>query len=73
MGCYNKLMLQWAELLQICNIQFTEEKDAIIWQFDSSMRYSVQSLYAVVSDRGVENQVAFQGPHFFGSWLIVKF
>jgi hypothetical protein len=38
----HKLMLQWEELLQICSsIQFTEDRDAIIWQFESSRRYSV--------------------------------
>jgi hypothetical protein len=48
-------MLQWEELLQICScIQFTEDRDAIIWQFESSGRYSVQSLYAIVSDRGMK-------------------
>jgi hypothetical protein len=51
----HRLMLQWEELLQICSsIQFTEERDAIIWQFDSSGKYSVQSLYDIVSDRGVK-------------------
>jgi hypothetical protein len=51
----HRLMLQWEELLQICScIQFTEDRDAIIWQFESSGRYSVQSLYAIVSDRGMK-------------------
>jgi hypothetical protein len=47
-------MQLWYELVQITNdIQFTDESDVIIWQFNSSRRYSVQSLYAVVNDRGV--------------------
>jgi hypothetical protein len=51
----HRLMLQWEELLQICNnIQFTEDRDAIIWQFEYSGRYYMQSLYAIVSDRGVK-------------------
>jgi hypothetical protein len=31
-----------------------EEEDAIIWQFGSSESYSVQSLYAVINDRGIK-------------------
>jgi hypothetical protein len=50
----DRLMQLWYELVQIANdIQFTNESDAIIWQFNSSGRYSVQSLYAVVNDRGM--------------------
>jgi hypothetical protein len=49
-----RLWNQWLELVQISgSIQFTEANDSIIWQFNSSGRYSVQSLYAVVSDRRV--------------------
>jgi hypothetical protein len=47
-------MDQWYELLNICSsVSYTLEKDAIIWHFHSSGRYSVQSLYAVVSDRDI--------------------
>jgi hypothetical protein len=43
----------WYELLQVANgIHFTgEEDDVIVWQFN--FRYFVQSLYAVINDRGV--------------------
>jgi hypothetical protein len=48
-----RLMQLWYELVQIAgDIQFIDESDAIIWQFNSSGRYSVQSLYVVVNDRG---------------------
>jgi hypothetical protein len=35
------------------NIQLTKEKDSIICQFSSCGRYLLQSLFVVVSDRGV--------------------
>jgi hypothetical protein len=48
----SRLMQLWYELLQIAgDIHFTDESDAIIWQFNSSGRYSIQSLYVVVNDR----------------------
>jgi hypothetical protein len=47
-------MQLWYELLHIAgNIHFIDESDAIIWHFNSSGRYSVQSLYDVVNDRGI--------------------
>jgi hypothetical protein len=51
----NKAMNFWYELLQVANgIHFTgEEDDVIVWQFNSTRRYFVQSLYAVINDRGV--------------------
>jgi hypothetical protein len=50
-----RLMNQWNELLHISSsIQFTEEADSIIWKFNSTRRYSLQPLYAVVNIRGVE-------------------
>jgi hypothetical protein len=46
-------MQLWYELVQITgDIQFNDESDAIIWQFNSFGRYFVQSLYVVVNDRG---------------------
>jgi hypothetical protein len=46
-----KVMDQWYELIQIASgIQFSDEEDAVIWQFDSSGKYSVQSLYAVINN-----------------------
>jgi hypothetical protein len=50
----NRLMNQWHELVQIAsNVQFNDEDDSIIWKFNSSGKYSVQSLYAIINDRGV--------------------
>jgi hypothetical protein len=44
-----RLWNQWLELIQIStSIHLTDDKDLIIWQFNSSGRYSVQSLYVVV-------------------------
>jgi hypothetical protein len=52
----NRLMQQWIEIMQIANsIQFGEENDAIIWKFNSTGKYSVQSLYAVVNERGIKH------------------
>jgi hypothetical protein len=46
-------MQLWYELVEIARgIQFTDEEDVMIWQFDSSGVFSVQSLYAVINDRG---------------------
>jgi hypothetical protein len=43
------------EVMQIASdIHFSEEEEAIIWQFASSGRYSMQSVYAVVNDRGIK-------------------
>jgi hypothetical protein len=33
-------------------LQFSEEEDALIWQHNSTGKYSVQSLYAIMNDRG---------------------
>ena len=47
-------MLQWEDLLQIAgSIALNNDEDAIIWKFNSNGKYSVQSLYAVLSFRGV--------------------
>jgi hypothetical protein len=48
-------MNQWNELVQIAScIQFSDEEDTIIWQYNSLGIYSVQSLYAIVNHRGVQ-------------------
>jgi hypothetical protein len=50
-----RLMNMWLELKQIVSlVELVEEEDSIIWQYNSSGRYSVQSLYAIVNDRGVK-------------------
>jgi hypothetical protein len=74
---------QLQELLQIAsNIQLCDEEDATIWQYNSSYIYSVQSLYAIVKDRGLNRFLLFlcgklmffPGYTFFSSfWLIIKF
>jgi hypothetical protein len=48
------LLEQWQKIVQIAeSVQFSEEDDAILWQFSSSGKYSVQSLYTVVNNRGI--------------------
>jgi hypothetical protein len=48
-------MNQWDELVHISSsIQFEEAEDDIVWSFNSSGIYSVQSLYAIVNNRGVK-------------------
>jgi hypothetical protein len=50
----SRLMTLWLELKQIAsNIQLDGDNDTIIWQFNLPGKYSVQSLYVVVNDRGV--------------------
>jgi hypothetical protein len=45
----------WYELQDIArSICYSEEPDAIIWNLNSSGKYSLQSLYAVINDRGVK-------------------
>jgi hypothetical protein len=47
-------MNQWEELLQIASsIELSDVEDAIIWQYNSTGKYSVQSLYAIINDRGM--------------------
>jgi hypothetical protein len=36
-------------------VELVEEEDNIIWQYTSSGKFSVQSLYAIVNDRGVKH------------------
>jgi hypothetical protein len=46
-------MNQWEELIQIASsIEFTREEDTIIWQYSSNGKYSVQTLYAIINDKG---------------------
>jgi hypothetical protein len=48
-------MEQWYEVLQIASsIQFSDEEDAIVWQYQSSGKFSVQTLYTIVNNRGVQ-------------------
>jgi hypothetical protein len=48
-------MNMWLELKPIVSLlELVEEDDSIIWQYNSSGRFSVQSLYAIVNDRSVK-------------------
>jgi hypothetical protein len=50
-----ELMNQWLEIVQVAScLHYSEDDDAMVWQYDSSEKFSVQSLYAIVSDRGVK-------------------
>lgn len=50
-----QLMDMWFEICAIAeSITLTEECDTIIWSFNSTGLYSVQSLYAVVSFNGIK-------------------
>jgi hypothetical protein len=49
-----EVMGMWEEVKQIASsIHKSDEEDSIIWQFNSTERYSVQSLYVVINDKGV--------------------
>jgi hypothetical protein len=48
-----RLMQQWLKLRQIVEDVHFEESDCIIWQYNSSEKYSVQTLYAIINNRGV--------------------
>jgi hypothetical protein len=51
----NRIMNQWLEVVQIAySLDFIEEEDVIIWQFNSLGKYSIQSLYAVVNNGGIK-------------------
>lgn len=44
----------WYDLLSIVeNVNLVEEEDQIIWSYNSNGRYFVQSLYAVITHRGI--------------------
>lgn len=48
-------MALWDKICNIAeSISFSSEEDAIIWSFNSSGNYFVQSLYVVVNFRGVK-------------------
>jgi hypothetical protein len=47
-------MKLWEEVKQIASsIQLKDEADSIIWQFNSSGKYSVQLLYVVLNVGGL--------------------
>ena len=49
-----QLMNLWWELVDVMSeVTLSEEEDLMIWTYNSSGKYSVQSLYAVVNFRGI--------------------
>jgi len=49
-----RLMNMWEELRSAMeNIELKEEEDHILWSYNSSGKYSVQSLYTIINHRGV--------------------
>jgi hypothetical protein len=51
----SRTMALWHEILHIASeIQFKEGEDAIIRQFTSSRKYSLQTMYDVINDRGIK-------------------
>jgi hypothetical protein len=53
-------MALWLELKQIASsIQLDGGDDTIIWQFNSSGKYYVQSLHTMVNDRAVRDFYPF--------------
>jgi hypothetical protein len=45
-------MQQWLELKQIVEDVHFEESDCIVWQYNFSGKYLVQTMYAVINNRG---------------------
>jgi hypothetical protein len=47
-------MLQWYELVQIVqSIQFSDEKDSLIWKFETNGVFTVKSMYAMINFKGI--------------------
>jgi hypothetical protein len=50
-----RVMNQWLEVVQIASsLEFSDEQHANIWQFNSVGKYSAQSMYAIVNNRGIK-------------------
>jgi len=50
-----QMMQMWEEILGLASsIHFTEDQDSVILEFNTNGIYSVQSLYVVISFRGVQ-------------------
>jgi hypothetical protein len=53
-GVTQRGMEDWLTLVAIAeSVNFTEDCDSIFWAFDSSSRFSVQSMYRTISYRGI--------------------
>jgi hypothetical protein len=49
-----RLWNHWLEIIQIASgLNLNKDEDAMIWKFTSSVNFLVQSLYAIINDRGV--------------------
>ena len=49
------LMQDWFTLVAIAeSITYSDDCDAIIWSFDNSSKFSVQSMYSTISFRGIQ-------------------
>jgi hypothetical protein len=77
-----RLMQQWLEPKQIVeDVHFEEENDCIIWQYSSSGKYSMQTLYAVINNNGVRqvytplvwSQFHLSYTFSLGYWLKTRF
>lgn len=50
----NRLMLSWLDLVSIAeSISFSEDCDSVCWAFDGSSKFSVQSMYKIITFRGI--------------------
>lgn len=49
-------MQDWLNLVDIAEsvVTYTEDCDAIIWAFDSSSKFTVQTMYKIVSFRAIQ-------------------
>jgi len=49
------MLERWYELQAVVmDVHYSEEGDALVWQYDSKGLYTTQSLYAVINFRGVK-------------------
>ena len=54
-GVNETLMQDWFTLVAIAeSITYSDDCDAIIWSFDNSSKFSVQSMYSTISFRGIQ-------------------
>uniref|UniRef100_A0ACD5XUF6 Uncharacterized protein n=1 Tax=Avena sativa TaxID=4498 RepID=A0ACD5XUF6_AVESA len=48
-------MIQWHELLVVArSINFSDQEDQLIWQYESKVVYSSSSMYSIINFRGVK-------------------
>jgi hypothetical protein len=43
----------WKEIIEVASIEFSDEEDELIWQFQSFGLYSSHSLYMVINFKGL--------------------